>query len=234
MSTARLITRHSILPLDARHPLTQRALLDAQDMHRLVMSGFRGWVADGQRDARAQMGVLSTWSVDLKTDTLLIVVQSRITPNWTTIPKTALRAPVTTQAIDQRIHEGDTYTFRTVICPTSTRRDAKTGQSTRKRLPHTQPERVRQWIGQRFQNPAEPAHTATGVHRIGAAADPAALAVRILPPVVSDQHQGLKISRAEVCGTLTVTDPDAFLAALTQGLGRGRAYSCGLLLTRPG
>lgn len=30
-------------------------------------------------------------------------------------------------------------------------------------------------------------------------------------------------------GTLTVTDPDAFASALTSGIGRGKAYGCGLM-----
>ncbi|GAA1501071.1 hypothetical protein GCM10009760_63620 [Kitasatospora kazusensis] len=73
----------------------------------------------------------------------------------------------------------------------------------------------------------------TGARRIGADADSTTLSVRMLPPVTTDHHKGLKITRAELRGTLTVTDPGTFVATLTEGLGRGRAYSCGLLLTRP-
>ncbi|MEU9332353.1 type I-E CRISPR-associated protein Cas6/Cse3/CasE [Streptomyces sp. NPDC048290] len=59
------------------------------------------------------------------------------------------------------------------------------------------------------------------------------LAVRMLPVVSSPApHRGLRIARAEVKGTLTVTDPPVFVAALTQGIGHARAYSCGLILVR--
>ncbi|WP_412076007.1 type I-E CRISPR-associated protein Cas6/Cse3/CasE [Streptomyces xanthophaeus] len=45
-------------------------------------------------------------------------------------------------------------------------------------------------------------------------------------------HKGLRIARAEIRGSLTVTDPEALVTALSNGLGHARAYSCGLVLTR--
>ena len=36
----------------------------------------------------------------------------------------------------------------------------------------------------------------------------------------------------DMTGTLEVTDPAAFLARLTQGFGRARAFGCGLMLIR--
>ncbi|GAB2713777.1 type I-E CRISPR-associated protein Cas6/Cse3/CasE [Kitasatospora kifunensis] len=234
MTTTRLITCHSILQLDARHPVGSRALIDAQQMHRLVMSGFRGWVPDGERDARAQLGVLSTWTLDLKADILLVVVQSRVKPDWSGIPDTALRTPIDVQQIDQPIRRGDTYGFRTVVSPMSSRRDLKQkNEVVIKKLPHNRPDQVRAWFKDRLQPEGEPAAVTNGTRKLGADTDPATTAIRMLPPVTTDAHQGLKITRAEIKGTLTVTDPEAFLGVLTQGLGPARAYSCGLVLTRP-
>jgi CRISPR system Cascade subunit CasE len=71
------------------------------------------------------------------------------------------------------------------------------------------------------------------VVRIGAAADPETLSVRMLPKINSpSSHKRLVISRAEIRGDLTVTDPAALVDAMTEGIGHGRAYGCGLLLTR--
>ncbi|MEU8696274.1 type I-E CRISPR-associated protein Cas6/Cse3/CasE [Streptomyces sp. NPDC048680] len=42
----------------------------------------------------------------------------------------------------------------------------------------------------------------------------------------------MRIARAEIKGTLTVTGPRTFVTALTQGAGHARAYSCGLILVR--
>jgi CRISPR system Cascade subunit CasE len=42
----------------------------------------------------------------------------------------------------------------------------------------------------------------------------------------------IRISVVDVTGTLTVTDPDAFLARLRNGFGASRAWGCGLMLIR--
>ncbi|NLU70594.1 type I-E CRISPR-associated protein Cas6/Cse3/CasE [Streptomyces sp. HNM0574] len=55
----------------------------------------------------------------------------------------------------------------------------------------------------------------------------------MLPKVSSStSRKGLRIGRAEIKGTLTVTDPKTFVTALTRGIGHARAYSCGLLVVR--
>ncbi|MEV6973739.1 type I-E CRISPR-associated protein Cas6/Cse3/CasE [Kitasatospora sp. NPDC093806] len=230
--TARLIACHSILRLDARHPVAARCLLDAQDMHRLVMSGFRGWVEDGQRDARAQLGVLSTWSVDLRGNTLLVVVQSKVGPDWSHLPGEALTAKVETLGVDQPLRTGDRFGFRAVLAPLTARRDLKNPERGTRKLPQARPEHVRDWLLKRSQPTGDEPAAPNGVRRIGAAFDPESLAIRMLPAVTSRHHAGLKITRSEIRGQLTVTDPDAFHATLADGLGSGRAYSCGLLLVR--
>lgn len=60
------------------------------------------------------------------------------------------------------------------------------------------------------------------------------MAVRMLPKLsLVAKHRGARIGRAEVKGTLTVTDPPAFVGALADGIGRARSYGAGLLLVRP-
>ncbi|WP_371515839.1 type I-E CRISPR-associated protein Cas6/Cse3/CasE [Kitasatospora sp. NBC_01300] len=232
--TNRLITCHSIIALDARHPVAARSLLDAQDMHRLVMSGFRGWVEDGQSDPRAQMGILSTWNVDLKTDTLLLVVQSKVTPDWSLIPREALTSRIESISVDQPLRKGDEFTFRTVLSALTARPDGRPGTGRSRKVPAVRPDQVRDWLTKRSQPTVEgPGSTAdSGVRFIGAEIDRRSLAIRMLPPVTSRHHAGLKITRSEVRGQLVVVDPEAFHRTLTDGLGSGRAYGCGLVLVR--
>ncbi|MET9479076.1 type I-E CRISPR-associated protein Cas6/Cse3/CasE [Streptomyces sp. NPDC006638] len=233
--SARFVATHSILTMDARHPYTAKSLVDAQDMHRTVMSGFRGWVSDGDPDARAQMGVLSTWSVDLKAGALVLVVQSRVPGDWAGVPRGALTDKPHVITVDRTFRTGDSLTFRTVVNPTYSRpsgpptSDRRRGQ----RTAHTRPDHVGKWFARRFQQPGEPRKTPDGVTRIGITCEEESLAVRMLPTVTSPgPHKGLRIVRAEIRGTLTVTDPAALVDALAQGIGHGRAYGCGLLLTR--
>lgn len=82
VTTARFVATQTLLTLDARHPYAAKSLIDAQDMNRTVMSGFPGWVDDGSRDARAQMGILSTWTLNLREAQLSLVVQSQVPGDW--------------------------------------------------------------------------------------------------------------------------------------------------------
>ncbi|MFJ4781293.1 type I-E CRISPR-associated protein Cas6/Cse3/CasE [Streptomyces sp. NPDC088762] len=236
-STARFVATHSVLSLNARHPLVAKSLVDAQEMHRTVMSGFRGWVEDGDPDARSQMGVLSTWSVDLKAAALVLVVQSRIPGDWARIPREAFTAAPHIITVDRTFKQGEVVGFRTVVNPTRSRPpgpgrpDAEKTRGTR--TAHTTPEHVKRWFVRRLQGDGESARAEDGVARIGATADPAGIGIRMLPTVSSaHRRKPVRIGRAEIRGSLTVTDPETLVAALSNGVGHARAYSCGLILTR--
>ncbi|MGI5340847.1 type I-E CRISPR-associated protein Cas6/Cse3/CasE [Streptomyces sp. CA-181903] len=227
-ATARFVATHSVLTLDARHPYAAKSLVDAQDMHRTVMSGFKGWVDDGSRDPRAQMGILSTWTVDLKNAALVLVVQSRVPGDWSHIPKRALRDEPHLITVDRTFRAGESIGFRTVVNPTYVKpQSGPDGRMRRgKRVAHTTPAGVRKWVVRHLGGGTEPS-------RFGVTTDAEAIAARLLPAVSSPApHKGLKIARAELRGTLTVVDPTAFVTALSDGIGHARAYSCGLVLTR--
>ncbi|MFJ1582440.1 type I-E CRISPR-associated protein Cas6/Cse3/CasE [Streptomyces sp. NPDC088197] len=234
-TAARFVTSHTLLTLDARHPFTAKSLIDAQDMHRTVMSGFTGWVENGSLDARSQMGILSTWTVDLRAAQLSLVVQSGIAGDWGRIPRGALAEPPHTLTIDRTFRVGEHVAFRTVVNPVRSRPPASGApEKTRgTRVAHTRPEHVKAWFARRLQPAGEPALAPDGVARIGADTDTDRLSLRILPKVSSTAaHKGLRIARAEIKGTFTVTDPQVFVTALTRGIGHARAYSCGLILVR--
>ncbi|MFB7513054.1 type I-E CRISPR-associated protein Cas6/Cse3/CasE [Streptomyces sp. NPDC056144] len=237
-STARFVATHSVLSLNARHPLVAKSLVDAQEMHRTVMSGFRGWVEDGEPGARAQMGVLSTWSVDLKAAALVLVVQSKVPGDWTRIPREAFTAAPHLITVDRTFKAGEVVGFRAVVNPAHTIPSGKAPSDKARsargtRTAHTTPDHVKRWFARRLQGDGEAASAEDGVVRIGATTDPAALGIRMLP-TVSSAHRSkpVRIGRAEIRGFLTVTDPDTFVDVLSNGLGHARAYSCGLILTR--
>ncbi|RKT09510.1 CRISPR-associated Cse3 family protein [Streptomyces sp. 1114.5] len=233
--TARFVACHSILHLDATHALAQKAILDPHVMHRLVMSGFYGWTEPGEPDPRAQMGILNTWTLDLKNNSLVLIVQSRVQPDWSSIPRAALADRIALLQVDTTVRTGATYGFRIIVNPTRDRQ-TPTGDGTlvRKRLSDTTPRHVKEWFAARLQPVGTERVGPAGVRRIGADGDPETMAIRILPKLgLAAKHQGTKIGRAEIKGTLTVTDPHAFADALATGIGRARSYSAGLLLVRP-
>ncbi|MEU3567813.1 type I-E CRISPR-associated protein Cas6/Cse3/CasE [Kitasatospora sp. NPDC036755] len=233
--TSRFVACHSVLHLDATHTLAQKAILDPHVMHRLVMSGFYGWTEPGETDPRAQMGILNTWTLDLKNNSLVVIVQSRVQPDWSSIPRAALADRIALLQVDTTVRTGATYGFRIVVNPTRDRQTrADDGSLVRKRLSDTSPRHVKDWIAARLQPTGADRTGPGGVRRIGADGDPATMAIRVLPKLgLSAKHPGTRIGRAEIKGTLTVTDPPAFADALTTGIGRARSYSAGLLLIRP-
>ncbi|GAB3654323.1 type I-E CRISPR-associated protein Cas6/Cse3/CasE [Actinocorallia lasiicapitis] len=228
--TARFVATHSILTLDARHPFVAKSLMDAHEMHRTVMSGFYGWVEEGSSDPRAQMGILSTWAVDLKNASLVLVVQSKVPGDWSGIPHAALLDKPQILTVDRTFTTGDTVGFRTVVNATRTiPAPGPPGARPRgRRAGHTTPAHVKTWFMNRLGSaPADPKLW------IGATSSPDAISARMLPAASSPSpHKNLRITRAELRGTLTITSPEAFVSTLTTGLGHARAYSCGLLLAR--
>lgn len=48
-----------------------------------------------------------------------------------------------------------------------------------------------------------------------------------------DGRKGIQFSSVDLSGRLEVTDVERFQAMLATGLGRGRAFGCGLMLVRP-
>lgn len=239
-ATARFIACQSMLELSAYNPIAARAMLDPQTMHRLVMSGFYGWTEPGIADPRAQLGVLHTWSADLCANTITLIVQSRMQPDWSALHQTrALIARPHMTMIDEKIAAGFRYRFRAIVNPTRQRaRPVVEGQPDQphrrsQRVSDTTPHHARQWFAQRLQPVGEPDTGPDGIRRIGATADPDTLAVKILPKLTMlTDHHGMRIGRADIRGTLTVTDPNAFTRTLTEGIGKARAYSTGMLLIR--
>lgn len=49
----------------------------------------------------------------------------------------------------------------------------------------------------------------------------------------SKTQEPITLAQAHIQGTLRVTDPDAFRKSFTSGIGRGRAFGCGLLQIVP-
>jgi CRISPR system Cascade subunit CasE len=219
-----------VLEFDLRHPAGQRAVLDPQFLHKTVMSGFYGWVADGAPDPRAQLMVLHVASPDLAADLLTVVVQARVQPDWARLPRAALRGRPAVCTVEQRVEHGGRFSFRTVVHPT---RDSG---PQRRRRDLTDSKDVLAWFVDRLQPAGAPAVSADGrgVRRLGADARTEDLEVRVLPPVQNMRDRpGQRLTRSEIRGRLSVTDPAEFVDVLRTGLGRSRSLGCGLVLAEP-
>jgi CRISPR system Cascade subunit CasE len=154
----------SVLELNLGHVTAQRAVLDPQFLHKMVMSGFYGWVTEGEPSPRAQLRVLHAARVDLSDDLLTIVVQSRVQPDWDRIARAALRSRPRLLTVEHEVAVGQEYSFRTIVHPT---RDSGPN---RRRRDLTDPKDVLAWLLDRLQPAGEAACSTDGrrVRRIGA------------------------------------------------------------------
>lgn len=227
---ATFVACRSVLEFDLGHATAQRAVLDPQFLHKTVMSGFYGWVADGVPDPRAQLKVLHAARLDLAADLLAVTVQARVQPDWSRVPRPALRARPAVYTVEQRVEPGAGFAFRTVVHPT------RDDGPQRRRRDLTDSKDVLAWFVDRLQPAGAPPVSADGrgVRRVGADARTEDLEVRVLPPVQNMRDRpGQRLTRSEISGRLTVTDPAAFLDVLRSGLGRSRSLGCGLVLVEP-
>ncbi|MEW1637485.1 type I-E CRISPR-associated protein Cas6/Cse3/CasE [Streptomyces sp. NPDC093801] len=227
----RVVVHHTLIELDLNHPRTARVLADAHELHRLVMSSmFRHWVTDGTPNARALMGVLHTSAVDLAQRTLTLIVQSQVPPDTHALPRHMLAAPAQSRIVTLTVKAGQQYLFRTTVTPAVY--GPHNGRRTRDRPTDTSPAAALTWFTQRLQ--PDPAVDYDRHPLIGADTRREDLKARQLPTLTGHKPgQTVVVARSEIQGRLTVTDPAAFARTLTQGLGRQRAYGCGLLLVQP-
>ena len=230
MRPVTFVACQSVLELDLGHVTAQRAVLDPQFLHKMVMSGFYGWVAEGEPNPRAQLRVLHAARADLADDLLTVEVQARVQPDWDRVSRAALRTRPKPLTVEHRVEAGQEYSFRTIVHPT---RDSG---PQRRRRDLTDPKDVLAWFLDRLQPEGEPAFSTDGrrVRRIGADARTEHLDVRVLPAVQEMRDRPRqRMIRSEIQGRLTVTDPDTFVDVLQAGLGRSRSLGCGLVLVEP-
>jgi hypothetical protein len=215
----------TVLCLNIEHPATRAAMLDGHLAHRLTITGFAHLlerhdfftgIAHGHADHRSSLNVLFAASVR-PNGTLLLRIQSDRAPDFTT------------SACDY---------WRDAIVPSS-------------------PPVTRHWpvpaIGDiRYQIRANPTVTSNGrrraLNRVGEQAEwwtrqARAAGMELMRGTLTiDDPMTLEFASKRnaprwvmptqrYSGAATIVDPRAYRAAVIRGIGRGRPYGAGLLLT---
>lgn len=219
------LTRH-IIPLDPRHPLTRQSIGDVHLMHTLVMDGFApqlstaDFIADaaqGHPQHRAEHNILHVIEPRPNGD-IWLMVQATTAGNWdNTRLADALTAPVSTQrhtpATDGWVR------YRIVLSA------AHTDSKTRRRRSLRDASEVEQW----WRNKTPSIGLDVANHRVDLVESH-----ELRAPSKKGAGSKLRINAHTLTGAATVTDASKLLDACTAGVGRSRAYGCGLLLTLPG
>ncbi len=209
----------------------RRDYADISCMHRTVMSGFPD--LDTEEPARKHAAVL--WRLDPAGATYVMYVQSALQPNYDQLPPGYLQQTAQTRTLEPVLEAaviGRRLAFRLQANPTRSLLSVGGGTGPRRRGKVTAlrelPDQI-DWLqsqGQRrgFVVPegsnsqpdvtAVPGMMLTGTRR-------------------EQQRRQITIYPVRFDGHLVVTDSDAFTAALREGVGRGKAYGCGLLSLAP-
>ncbi|ASO21800.1 CRISPR system Cascade subunit CasE [Actinoalloteichus hoggarensis] len=201
---------------------------DVHQMHRTVMSAFPD--LDVQRTARQHCGAL--WRLDEHERGFVLLVQSRLEPKWAALPADYLAAPPDVRSLDpflRLIAPGRKIGFRLVGNPTRAIHppDSVSGNRGRgKPVPQRLPAKQVEWLARK----GEQHGFVLPVGRDGQA--DVAPAPR---PSLHGRTDGNKITIEPVRfdGHLVPTDVEALRAAVLGGIGRAKAYGCGLISLGP-
>jgi CRISPR system Cascade subunit CasE len=204
---------------------TARAMvLDAQQLHRTVMAGFLDRIPDGWDGVRRDLAVLYSTRPN-RDGTIHILVQSPQLPDWRRLDDGALTTPAETWAVDLAHTAGQQLHFELHAAPSRTVR--RTDGRRQRRTLHS-PEEQLDWLqrhGERGGYRIDHADTGWLAQlRSEEKSQPAAQRVSV--------HDVFVIRPVRYTGQLIVTDPDLFSQTLVDGVGPGKAYGCGLLLTK--
>lgn len=258
MTTPPILYR-SALHLDPAHPAIAAALADVHWLHRHIMSGWAGYTethdfftgtATGHPNHRESLGILFALSRPRPDGEIVIITQAHQPPDWGRAADTAAAtgaqmaerstrnaasyvwtdalttAPIdSTRAIED---DGTTIVFELRGAPSK-----KAGPKRRAITDHHADDwavRRLQTAGLRLRAPRdldEP--TLSGQYPVTLTSDTKTQRTRD-----QQKHGGsFRLDTLRWQGVATIDDHEAYAQAVTTGIGPGKPYGCGLLLTKP-
>lgn len=198
-------------------------LANPQAMHAAVISSFPA-------DTQPPNGRV-LWRVDREAHMANLYVLSRKEPDFTHLVEQAGWATTTWDTrsygrLLEQVQTGQLWGFRLHANPVKQSRDPSTRG---KRLPHITPAQQGQWLADRAErNGFIIATSSDGTPALHVTSRTKTAFERRDP-----HHPGSKapvtLVRAQFDGVLQVIDRERFQTALTNGIGRAKAYGCGLM-----
>ncbi|GAA1160210.1 type I-E CRISPR-associated protein Cas6/Cse3/CasE [Streptomyces hebeiensis] len=189
------------------------------------------WRTDHGHDTRTTLFIVSPARPDLTHLVEQAGWPTLDTPGWTTFAYGEFLDALTA---------GDTWGFRLTANPVHNIRmpSDKPGDRT-KRAPHITPRHQLRWLLDRQEKAGFEVVQKPSDRRLTEHGDEQELIVRDqLPlqfrrPPAKRSSQDVRITRVTYDGRLKVADPALFRRTLTHGLGKAKAYGCGLMTLAP-
>lgn len=196
----------SRLILNPRNRQVRSELACPYEMHRTLAHAF----GDGYANDR----VLYRVDVERRTGVPTVLVQSRTEPDWRVLPDDRyLLEPADSKPIEPGFSEGQLLSFRLRANPV--KRDNETGR----RQGLLQEEDQREWLDRQGER---------GGFRVARC--------HVIPEGLQEflrrsngDERTVTLLSVRFEGLLQVTDPDALLAAVADGIGPAKAFGFGLL-----
>lgn len=200
----------SVLHLD-RKAISSLGIGDPYSLHRAVYSLYEDVRTEQEKKSSVSSGFLyADQGGDDKGRKILMLSNRK--------PAESINGygQVLTKEIPPRFLESPRYRFSTIVNPT--RRSALTARL----VPIKDREEIERWFADRAIRDwgFEASQESSFVER-----------VNVLQ--FQKNNRQITVMQAHVQGVLTVTDREKFVKSFTEGIGRGRAYGCGLLQLTP-
>ncbi|MCY4112652.1 MAG: type I-E CRISPR-associated protein Cas6/Cse3/CasE [Chloroflexi bacterium] len=226
----------SRLALDPRDRGVRRDLADVYQMHRTIMSAFPQVEEPGQ--ARTRLAVLYRVDADRRTGRVVLLVQSKLKPDWDCLPAGYLAdgvgelsnpATKSVAAAWAALRAGQTLRFRLRANPTK-KIDTKSGPDGRRRHGRrvdlrTEAQQI-DWLARRAER--------AGFGLLPVLSDSDVPAVRVgAGEKLLGKGRRLTLVGVRFEGLLQIEDLDRFRRALEEGIGPGKAFGCGLMSVAP-
>ncbi|WP_086820196.1 type I-E CRISPR-associated protein Cas6/Cse3/CasE [Allokutzneria sp. NRRL B-24872] len=215
----------SALRLDPRHRDTTRDLGNPRDMHRSIMTLFPDDLGD---TPRATAGVL--YRIEEDTRGITVLIQSLIQPRpWDNHSNVLSGQTKNLTPFLDHLHTGMTVHYRIAANPQKT--CGRNGDPLRGKRVHLWGEDADQWWNTRAEHHGLHLHTATArPHRDGTQPRPKH---RNRDHATRNRDNKIQHNAIQFDGLAEITDIDSVRAAITTGIGKGRAHGLGLLSLAP-
>lgn len=196
--------------LQPQHTATYKLLSDLEEQHWAV---YHSIVAAGK-------GARPLWRVEME-PTPRFIVQTRLEPDWDRAQRRNpyLRDAMASVEVEEipltGVQVGDTFGYRTRFCATWKPND---GPKKGKRVPVRQRAGREAWLDRQFR-------------RMGVGEWEGIETAGSLEHVLGPRHN-FPFDCVQWQGQLVVKDPEAFVAGVLTGIGREKAFGCGLVSLR--
>jgi len=225
----------SRLMLNPRHHLVQRDLADCRLLHQRVLSFFPNTDASSPREA---FGILYRLEIEPQAGIPSLLVQSRLTPDWSLLPAVGYLAegggggsPGTKEISASYAAVASDARFRFRLRANPTRKiDTKSGpdgvRRNGKRVEFFRDEDQLAWLERKAEQ--------SGFTILAVRVDKGdALGTKQTGGTRRESSHPLTFGVALFNGVLRVTDVERFQQTLVSGIGSGKAFGFGLLSIAP-